>query len=197
MSEEVQDKTPEINKDLTDKEEAFCYEYCIDYNATKAAIRAGYSEKSAAVTACRMLTKANIKKKIQGLKDNLAETAGISALRVIKEHEKIAFLNGGKLRDGWYDPTEFDLLTDDEKACIQEVSTRQGMFGASLKVKLYDKQKSLDSISDILGFKAPTKNELTGKDGKPLIPSMDLSKLSDAELLVYHSLLEKANATAD
>ena len=34
-------------KKLSGKEERFCQEYIVDYNATKAAIRAGYSERSA------------------------------------------------------------------------------------------------------------------------------------------------------
>jgi len=197
MPEESQDKAPEISRELTAKEERFCYEYCIDFNATKAAIRAGYSEKSAKSIGSENLTKPDIRKKIKEMQDNLAETAGISALRIIKEHEKIAFLNSGKLRDTWMTLTEYDLLTDDEKSCIQEVSTKMGMFGESVKVKFYSKIDSLKELADIFGIKAPAKTELTGKGGKDLIPAMDLSKLTDAELLVYHSLLEKANATAD
>lgn len=36
------------------------------------------------------------------------------------------------------------------------------------------------------------RTEVTGKDGKDLIPQLDLSKLSDKELLDYHRLLSKA-----
>lgn len=197
MPEENQNTTPEISRELTAKEERFCYEYCIDFNATKAAIRAGYSEKSAASIGAENLRKPHLRKKIKEMQDNLAETAGISALKIIKEHEKIAFLNSGKLRDTWMALTEYDLLTDDEKSCIQEVSTKMGMFGESVKVKFYSKIDSLKELADIFGIKAPSKTELTGKGGKDLIPAMDLSKLTDAELLLYHSLLEKANATAD
>ena len=45
---------------LTDKQEAFCLEYLIDLNATQAAIRAGYSEKTAASQACENLIKPNV-----------------------------------------------------------------------------------------------------------------------------------------
>jgi phage terminase small subunit len=45
------------------------------------------------------------------LRDNLAETAEISALRVLKEYEKIAFSNAGQLRDGWITLKEFERLT--------------------------------------------------------------------------------------
>ena len=62
-----------------------------------------------------------------------------------------------------------------------------------VKIELYDKQKSLDSINQMLGFNAPEKMEHTGKDGKDLF-AMDFGKLSDEELKVYHTLLTKVNA---
>lgn len=49
---------------MTAKQQLFCDEYLIDLNATQAAIRAGYLEKSARVTASKLLTNANIQKYI-------------------------------------------------------------------------------------------------------------------------------------
>ena len=113
------------NKDvkLTAKQERFCYEYCIDFNATQAAIRAGYSETTAYAIGAENLKKPQIKKRIEEMQNNLAETAGISALRILKEHEKIAFSSAGHLRDGWITLKEFESLSEADKACIQEVST--------------------------------------------------------------------------
>lgn len=156
-------------KELTPKEERFCQEYVLWLNATKAAANAGYSEKSARVTGCRLLTKVNIQEHIKYLRDNLAETAGISALRVLNEHEKIAFADAGQLRDGWLTLKEFENLTPEQKAIIQEVTTKKTKYGIEYKIRLYDKQKSLDSISRLLGFNAPEKAEITGKDGKDLM----------------------------
>ncbi len=45
---------------LTDRQEAFVAEYLIDLNATQAAIRAGYSEKSAQEQGSRLLSKAMV-----------------------------------------------------------------------------------------------------------------------------------------
>jgi len=164
---------------LTPKEERFCYEYLLHLNATKAAISAGYSEKTARQIGARLLSKVDIQTRVQHLKDNLAETAGISALRVIKEHEKIAFTDAGQIRDKWMDLKAFEDLTDEQKATIQEVTTREVKFGTEVKVKMYDKQRSLDAINAMLGFNAPTKTEteLTGKGGKDLFAQM-----SDADL---------------
>ncbi len=155
------------NKDvkLTAKQERFCYEYCIDFNATQAAIRAGYSETTAYAIGAENLKKPQIKKRIEEMQNNLAETAGISALRILKEHEKIAFSSAGHLRDGWITLKEFESLSEADKACIQEVSTKtiRRTIGDDpveeefIKIKLYDKQKSLDSISRMLGFDAPVK----------------------------------------
>lgn len=51
-------------KKLTDKEKRFIEEYCVDLNATQAAIRAGYSEKSARQTGSENLSKPYIRKAI-------------------------------------------------------------------------------------------------------------------------------------
>jgi phage terminase small subunit len=159
-------ETENENIVLTAKQERFCYEYCIDFNATHAAIRAGYSVKTAGVIGNENLKKPYLQTKIKQMQDNLAETAGISALRIINEHKKIAFTDAGKLRDGWMKLKDFESLTNEEKASIQEVSTKEtkttfkGQVTSEtwVKIKLYDKQKSLDSISSILGFNAPVKS---------------------------------------
>lgn len=50
---------------MTAKQMRFCDEYLIDLNATQAAIRAGYSEKTATVIGAENLTKPNIKEYIE------------------------------------------------------------------------------------------------------------------------------------
>lgn len=161
--------TKEENIKLTDKQERFCYEYCIDFNATQAAIRAGYSENTAYSIGNENLKKPEIQTRIKQMQLNLAQTAGISALKVINEHAKIAFSGISKLKDGWMTLRDYETLTEDEKACIQEVQTKEArradggdgiVIEAWVKIKLYDKQKSLDSISNMLGFNAPTKQEI-------------------------------------
>ena len=175
---------------LTPKQERFCYEYCIDFNATKAAIRSGYSKKTAFTIGCENLKKPYIQSRIKEMQANLSETAGISALKIINEHSKIAFSGISKLKDGWMTLKDFDSLTDDEKACIQEIQTKEArksdggdgiIIEAWVKIKLYDKQKSLDSLSNILGFNAPTKTELTGKDGEKLINTLTIVMNSDCK----------------
>jgi len=52
-------------KKMTAKQQRFCDEYLIDLNATQAAIRAGYSEKTAKEQGSRMLTNVNVKEYIE------------------------------------------------------------------------------------------------------------------------------------
>lgn len=64
---------------MTDKQKRFCDEYLVDCNATQAAIRAGYSEKTACEQAARMLAnvkiKAYIDEKMKQIGDeNIADT---------------------------------------------------------------------------------------------------------------------------
>jgi phage terminase small subunit len=186
------------DKEITPKEERFCYEYVLHLNATKAAINAGYSKKTAYAAGSRLLRNVEVQNRIKHLQGNLSETAEISALRVLKEHEKIAFSNAGQLRDGWITLKEFETLTEEQKACIQEVSSRQTkkvsdegeiILEEWVKIKLYDKQKSLDSIKAMLGFDAPEKREITGKDGAPLIPK---EMMTEEEILSEIEKIRKA-----
>lgn len=53
---------------LTDKQDMFCRECLIDFNATQTAIRAGYSDKTANRTASENLSKPDIQNRITYLK---------------------------------------------------------------------------------------------------------------------------------
>ena len=68
--------------------------------------------------------KLEIQSRIQHMKDNLAETAGITALMIASEHAKIAFSSIAHLHNTWISLKEFETLTEDQKTCIQEISTK-------------------------------------------------------------------------
>ena len=71
-------------KPLTSKQEMFCLEYLIDLNATQAAIRAGYSVKTAKDIACENLAKPNIQSRIAVAMAERAENTKIDAAYVLK-----------------------------------------------------------------------------------------------------------------
>lgn len=80
----------QVSHKLTAKQEAFCQEYLIDLNAAQAAIRAGYSEKTAAVIGCENLTKPNIAEHIANLKAARSAKTAITAEYVLSSLHKVA-----------------------------------------------------------------------------------------------------------
>ncbi len=58
---------------LKGKRERFCQEYTVDYNQTKAAIRAGYAEKSAAKQGCLLMKDSEVLARIREIQKELAE----------------------------------------------------------------------------------------------------------------------------
>ena len=78
---------------LNPKQKQFCEEYLIDLNATQAAIRAGYSEKTANRIGSQNLTKVDIQSYITELMQIRADRTEITQDRVLKELAMIAFLD--------------------------------------------------------------------------------------------------------
>lgn len=69
---------------LNPKQEQFCQEYIIDLNGTQAAIRTGYSAKTANAQASRLLTDVNIKNRIDELLAMRSKRTEITADYVLK-----------------------------------------------------------------------------------------------------------------
>ena len=74
---------------LTPKQQRFVEEYLTSLNATQAAIRAGYSEKTAKEIGSENLTKPNIQKAIQEAQNKLSERTGITQNYVLKNIQKV------------------------------------------------------------------------------------------------------------
>lgn len=70
---------------MTPKQEQFCREYLIDNNATQAAIRAGYSEKTANHIVSRLLSDVGIQAKIKELRAEQTKRLEYTADDVIKD----------------------------------------------------------------------------------------------------------------
>ena len=76
---------------MTNKQKRFCEEYLIDLNATQAALRTGYSEKTAASIASENLQKPEILGYIAKLRAEQSKRTGITADRVLEELSKLGF----------------------------------------------------------------------------------------------------------
>ena len=79
---------------LTDKQQRFVEEYLIDLNATQAAIRAGYSENTAAVIGCENLAKPYIAEAISAAAAPLLERNEITKDQVLQGLKKEAEREG-------------------------------------------------------------------------------------------------------
>lgn len=71
---------------MNEKQVRFCEEYIIDHNATQAAIRAGYSEKTAPQIASRLLRDVKVKEKIRELEDQIPKKNTIATAEEVLEH---------------------------------------------------------------------------------------------------------------
>lgn len=76
--------------ELTDKQESFCLQYAIDKNGKQAAIRAGYSEKTAEQQASRLLSNVKVKARIDTLLGDAAKRCGIDADYILGSLKAVA-----------------------------------------------------------------------------------------------------------
>jgi len=82
---------PRDKDNLTPKQAKFCEQYMVDLNATQAAIRAGYSKKTAREIGKENLTKPLIAKRIKAAKEESSKDTGELVAKVLGGYKKIAF----------------------------------------------------------------------------------------------------------
>jgi phage terminase small subunit len=76
---------------LTPKQERFCHEYLVDSNGTQAAIRAGYSKRTAGSLAERLLKNVDISRRIEELEREILDKLKLTKEKVLARLELIAF----------------------------------------------------------------------------------------------------------
>ncbi len=139
---------------ITEKPQRFVEEYLIDLNATQAAVRAGYSAKTADQQGSRMLANVKVQQEIGERMAERSRRIGVNQDRVVVELSKIAFVKmtdivdeQGKIKDG---------ASDDDLACIESVKYKEssGDSGGSVEreVKLSSKLKALELLGKHLGM---------------------------------------------
>lgn len=149
---------------LTEKQKRFTEEYLIDLNATQAAIRAGYSVKTADKIGHQLLEKTRVSEEISKAMAKRSKRTGINQDRIVMELARIAFLN----IEDVVNPDDASIKPDassDDLACIQsvKVKTMNTDKGTSTEreVKVNDKLKALELLGRHMGmFK--DKVELSG-----------------------------------
>lgn len=163
---------------LTDKQELFAREYLKDLNATQAAIRAGYSEKTANEQASRLLANVNVQNFVANLKAERVEQTGIDAAYVLRRLVEIdqmdvldILLPNGELKQikDWPKTWRTTLSGMD----VTEMSGDDPGF--LKKIKWPDKVKNLELLGKhvtVQAFKENVKTEHGGSIGLNLNKSL-------------------------
>ena len=133
---------------LTEKQRRFVDEYLIDLNATQAAIRAGYSPKTATAIASENLSKPSISAAIACAMAERSKRTGITQDRILEELAKVAFIkltdivdDTGKIKAG---------ATDEDRACIESIKYKRTDtdtgYSEEREVKASSKLKAIELL---------------------------------------------------
>ena len=168
---------------MTPKQQRFVEEYLIDLNATQAAIRAGYSAKTAHAIGDENLRKPEIKSAIVQAQKDRSKRTEITQDRVLQEIAKLAFSrysnyiridgDGHPVIDlSGCTPDDLDALVETSTETVWEKSGEDLRPIRKVKIKVADKGKYLELLGKHLGI-VTEKVEHSG--------SIDTSGLTDEE----------------
>ena len=144
---------------LTAKQSTFVLEYLIDYNATKAAIRAGYSKRTARSIGSENLTKPVIGAKILEAMKERSKRTEIEADRILAEYASVAFSD---MRDYMTFSDDGNVYVDwtnmpkDVTKAIAEITQEEYAEGKGRRkktsLKLHSKLGALNALAKHLGL---------------------------------------------
>ncbi|KPD01959.1 terminase small subunit [Moellerella wisconsensis] len=167
---------------LNDKQEMFCREYLIDLNATQAAIRAGYSEKTANAQSSRLLINVNIQNRIQELKLNRNERIEIDSDYVLKRLVEIDQMDvldilteTGDLKPVKSWPKSWRTTLSGLDVMVMS-SSEEGSEALLKKIKWPDKVKNLELLGKhvrVQAFKEQIEQKVEATHNIMPVPSCD------------------------
>jgi phage terminase small subunit len=140
---------------LNDQQERFCQEYVVDLNGTKAAARAGYSEKGAHVEASRLLRNPKVTARLSELQAARSKRTQITSDMVLLELAKLAnsdlrrlFNANGELLppSEWPDDVALAVSSVEVEELFDGYGQDRTQIGYTKKVKFWDKPKALELL---------------------------------------------------
>ena len=132
---------------LTNKQELFCREYIIDFNATQAYIRAGYkakNENTAGVQANKLLRNTKIVKYIEELKRKREEKLDINAQYVLEQAVEVLHIAMGReAHKSSYTKGNEVKKVDVFKTNLREANNALKLIGQHTDVKAFEVEKMI------------------------------------------------------
>ena len=147
------------NSDLNQRQQKFAAEYVKSGNATRAAIKAGYSVDTAYAQSHKLLKHVGIAAKIQRIRDASLRRIEVSNDRVVQEIARIAFSDVRRLfdEDGQLKPVKD--WSDEDAAAVKSIQVvRRPGVGKDEpdeyvhKIMLWDKPTALQKLGDHMGM---------------------------------------------
>lgn len=139
---------------LTPRQRRFVEEILVDRNATQAAIRAGYSERTANRQGSRLLSNAVISRAIAERETTIIDKLQLSQERVLRELEAIAYSNVfdclAQDKDGRYRLRSPDELTEDQRAAVAHLKVKQS--GDLISISAPNKTTALRMLAKYHGI---------------------------------------------
>lgn len=163
---------------LNERQLAFVREYQVDLNATRAAVRAGYSVKAARAYGSVLLNNPLVKAAIDIVRAKSAKRTEVKADQVVRELARMGFAN---MLDYVRVTPDGDAVVDltrldrDQAAAITEITSEVFTDGRGddaerikrVKLKLADKKGALELLGKHLGL-FPNRHEVAGPGGGPI-----------------------------
>jgi phage terminase small subunit len=143
---------------MTQRQRRFVREYLIDCNATRAAIQAGYSKKTADRIGSRLLRNVEVSEAVAKAEETRLDRLGITADRVLREIARLSFVDPRKFFNDDGTAKSISELDDDTAAALAglEVLEKTGedgsIVGTTKKFKLADKGANLERLGRHLGL---------------------------------------------
>jgi phage terminase small subunit len=145
------------NSTLNEKQKRFVEEYLVDLNATQAAIRAGYSKRTAHSQGPRLLEHVEVAAAIAEAQKKRSDRTEVTADRVLKELARIGFSDIRDIFDETGNLKRPEDWSDNAAAAVSSVevvckSLGEGEVEYVKKIKVWDKNSALEKIGKHLGM---------------------------------------------
>lgn len=145
---------------INDKQKRFALEWMKDFNGTQAAIRAGYSKKTANEQAVRLLANISVQKFIQELKDKAADKEEALREEILSELKKLMRADIKTYLDTGNKVKDISQLPSELTSCIESIKTSETEFGdgenagikTSVQFKLYSKLDAIEKLARHIGL---------------------------------------------